>query len=258
MTLPVSLDCGTDNEALLADPLYLGYPKPRLRGAAYDAFIEAFVEAVLEAYPHALLQWEDFKQHNAIRLARPLPAPPRQLQRRHPGDGGRGAGRDHCRLAAFWRATVRSSGSCCWGRELPASASPGSSRWPCGRRVPARTRSGGRSSCSTRTASCSRDATRRGRRQAPVRLVKARRCPGSASARPSTTTSRPSCGTWLRRSWWGRASVPGPLPRGAIRDMAARTPRPVVLPAFQPDRKLGGNSRRRAGLDGGKSARGHR
>ncbi len=68
LTLPVSLDVGTDREALLADPLYAGWRHPRLRGAAYDEVVEAFVAGVREVHPRALLQWEDFKQHNAIRL----------------------------------------------------------------------------------------------------------------------------------------------------------------------------------------------
>jgi malic enzyme len=68
LTLPVSLDVGTDNPFLLADPLYLGYRQPRLRGAAYDALVEAFVAGVAERWPGCVIQWEDFKQHNALRI----------------------------------------------------------------------------------------------------------------------------------------------------------------------------------------------
>ncbi|MEY2582394.1 MAG: hypothetical protein QOE09_2243 [Ilumatobacteraceae bacterium] len=67
-TLPVFLDAGTDNEALLLDPLYLGWRHRRLRDVEYDELVDAFVEAVVARCPRVLLQWEDFAQRNANRL----------------------------------------------------------------------------------------------------------------------------------------------------------------------------------------------
>lgn len=67
-TLPILLDVGTDNAECLADPLYVGWRHERVRGQAYDDFIEAFVSAVTRRWPHVLLQWEDFAKSNATRL----------------------------------------------------------------------------------------------------------------------------------------------------------------------------------------------
>ena len=68
LTLPVSLDVGTDNPDLLADPLYLGHRAPRLRGSEYESLVDAFVDGVQEVWPGCVIQWEDFKHYNALRI----------------------------------------------------------------------------------------------------------------------------------------------------------------------------------------------
>jgi malate dehydrogenase (oxaloacetate-decarboxylating) len=67
-TLPISLDVGTNNEELLADPLYLGYRKPRLSGDAYQEIVDEFVAASQAVFPNVVIQWEDFRKDNALNI----------------------------------------------------------------------------------------------------------------------------------------------------------------------------------------------
>jgi malate dehydrogenase (oxaloacetate-decarboxylating)(NADP+) len=66
--LPITIDVGTGNETLLADPLYPGLPQHRLARDDYDALLDEFMSGVAETFPRALIQFEDFGTQNAFRL----------------------------------------------------------------------------------------------------------------------------------------------------------------------------------------------
>jgi malate dehydrogenase (oxaloacetate-decarboxylating) len=67
-TLPVALDVGTNNPALLDDPMYMGWRHPRITGDEYYQFVDAFIQAVKMRWPNVLLQFEDFAQDHATPL----------------------------------------------------------------------------------------------------------------------------------------------------------------------------------------------
>lgn len=54
-TLPILLCTSTDNEEMRADPLYVGWRHERVRGNAYDTFVDAVVQAIRRRWPHVLV-----------------------------------------------------------------------------------------------------------------------------------------------------------------------------------------------------------
>ncbi|GAB2720111.1 NAD-dependent malic enzyme [Halomonas garicola] len=67
-TMPITIDVGTNNQALLDDPMYMGWRHKRVSQEEYDAFMDEFIAGVKRRWPDALVQFEDFAQANAVPL----------------------------------------------------------------------------------------------------------------------------------------------------------------------------------------------
>lgn len=65
--LPLLLDCGTDNEQLLNDPLYLGLRQKRPTDAQMDEFVDEFIQATQKVFPGCCIHFEDWKGTDAIK-----------------------------------------------------------------------------------------------------------------------------------------------------------------------------------------------
>lgn len=65
--LPILLDCGTNNEQLLRDPLYLGLRKPRPNDTEMDEFVDEFIHATQKVFPSCCVHFEDWRGTDAIK-----------------------------------------------------------------------------------------------------------------------------------------------------------------------------------------------
>ncbi|MEH7462534.1 NAD-dependent malic enzyme [Bacillus thuringiensis] len=66
--LPVVLDVGTNNQTLIADPMYIGNKFARVRGESYDQFIDLFIQTARKFFPEVLIHWEDLGNVNARKI----------------------------------------------------------------------------------------------------------------------------------------------------------------------------------------------
>ena len=254
VTLPISLDVGTDNQELLDDPLYVGYRAPRLRDAAYDEFVERFVEAMAGTFPRAVVQWEDFKGPNAHRLLA-------RYRHRLPSFNDDIQGTGATVLAGVQAASrimgmplgrpARSSSS---APELPELGSGG-----CWRHALAA------DGVDARTAVLLLDQggiVHRGRhdlsREKAECAVEPAAVPTALLAAEGDVQLADVIDAWRPQVLIGTTAVQGRFDEATIRALGRVTARPVVLAAVEPDQRLRGHAGRGVRLDRWAGHRRHR
>ncbi len=230
LCLPISLDVGTDNVELLADPLYLGYREPRLRGADTTSSSRRSCAACAGSSP--ALQWEDFQKNERAQLLDRYRKRFPSLQRRHPGDRrgrrSRASSRRCGSPAALADQRIVSLGGCGRGGDRPAGAAgmvktaPTPTRRRAGRgpcSIPRAWSSTGKTTATPTRASSPGAATRPG----PVSASRADgpfSCSTSSAVKPTVLI--------------GTTGNPGAFGEGVIREMARHVDRPVILPLSNP------------------------
>ena len=195
--IAVSLDAGTDNEALLHDPLYPGSRHARRRGAGYGAFLGRYVQTAAGLFPGALLHFQDFTPAQARATMQAYGADYRVF------DGGLQGGGAMV-LAAVYAASrvtgipVKHQVMVVAGRTRPASPPPTRCARPSPPTGPAASRRGTRSGWWTGRACCSTTGPGSATSRRPTRRSGPPPAGPPAPVRPgwprsSPTPSRPSC-----------------------------------------------------------------
>lgn len=60
-TLPLCIDLGTSNKALIEDPMYMGSRRDKVTADEEREFLDELMAALTERWPGIVIQYEDFK-----------------------------------------------------------------------------------------------------------------------------------------------------------------------------------------------------